>query len=251
MLVYNQRQEQLDLTKQALASLLSQDVGPLDVVVIDNGSVDGILTGGTREWLDSIREPNFTVAYYPKNVSPCKVTNVWLGRLFEDHDDVLGVANDVILPPNLYRKMLEFPQGIVAAGMHGVNPPVIMEEVKRVHGNVHLSVPLIRRWAYDDLIAKDGHFFDEYIEGSNPQKGYFMYASDCDLKVRLVEAGISTAQLDILCWHYGGASHRLGLHSEARAAYAQADLDRDYFYRKWGYPIASPEYAAVEAKISI
>jgi isochorismate hydrolase len=65
-----------------------------------------------------------------------------------------------------------------------------------------------------------------------------MYASDCDLKMRL--EGIPTAQLDILCWHYGGASHRLAVGGQP---YEQADKDRAYFDKKWGHGIDSEQYA--------
>ncbi len=92
-----------------------------------------------------------------------------------------------------------------------------------------MSAMLIRRQAYETLMQRDGYFYDE---------GYFMYASDCDLKMRL--EGIPTAQLDILCWHYGGASHRLAVGGQP---YEQADKDRAYFDKKWGHGIDSEQYA--------
>ena len=101
-----------------------------------------------------------------------------------------------------------------------------------------MSAALIRKSAYDALVAQDGHFFDE---------GFFMYASDCDLKVRLAKAAVPTAQLDILCWHFGGASHRLGIGADA--VYRQADRDRDYFTQKHGSPIESEYYANWLAKL--
>ena len=108
--------------------------------------------------------PGRSMVYsYGHNHSPIALANRHLAQLFggDNHEHVLCLPNDVICPPNLYRKMLERPEGIVAAGMHGANPPVVMEEVKRVHGDVHMSAVLIRKSAYDALVAQDGYFLDE------------------------------------------------------------------------------------------
>ena len=57
-----------------------------------------------------------------------------------------------------------------------------------------MAVMLTRKWAYDALIAKDGFFLDE---------GFFMYASDCDMALRMASCGIRGVQLDVPYWHYG------------------------------------------------
>jgi hypothetical protein len=230
LMVYDRTEAQHELSRKAFESAVAQDI-PVDIFVLDNGST----YRGTPEWL--IGETRKACFYREEeNISPLIFGNRVHGDLFQDYDHVLCIPNDVIMPPNLYRKMLEWPQGLVAAGMHGTNPPAIMEEVKRVHGDVHLSVTLVRKSAHDALVQRDGFFMDE---------GFFMYASDCDLKMRL--DGIPTAQLDILCWHYGGASHRLSI--STKGIYEQADKDRDYFTKKWGFPIGSPEYDARIAKL--
>ena len=245
--MYNQTPEQLSLSKETLASVLAQDI-PVDVYLIDNGSIDHdfIISESTREWTARIKEmPGYervNVATYPSNTSPVKVMNDTLKTLFEFYDAVLGCPNDVVLPNNLFSEVLRWPQGVVAVGMHGEKPPVIMqhEEVKRVHGDVHMSVSMIRRSAYETLMERDGYFFDE---------GYFLYCSDCDLKMRLGEAGIPTCQLDILAWHYGGASHRLGHPSQADLVNERTHADRGYFYRKWGFNVGDPQYGAAIAKL--
>ncbi len=229
VMLYDRAEAQFELSVKAVESALNQDI-PVDVIVIDNGST----CEKTKQWLATIS--NCIVHAYEYNLSPLKRGNDIMADLFyQGYPCVLGCPNDVILPPNLYRKMLERPEGIVAPGMHGANPPVIMEDVNRVHGDVHVSVVLIRKEAHDSLVQRDGYFWDE---------GYFMYASDCDLKLRL--DGIETAQLDILCWHYGGASHRLAIGSDF--VYQQADKDRAYFSKKWGFAIGDPEYNERMAK---
>ncbi len=232
VMVYDRTTEQFELSVKAYESAVAQDM-PVDVFVLDNGST----CEATKDWL---RKIEFAVKFrYEQNIAPTIASNAFLKELFKyGYDCVFGIPNDVILPPNLYRKMLEFPQDMVTPGMHGTNPPAIMEEVHRIHGDIHMATCMIRKSAYDKMVAKYGYFFDE---------NYFMYASDCDMKMRFADAGITTAQLDILCWHYGGASHRLGIGGSA--AYAQADRDREYFQRKWGHPISSEQYGAKVAAL--
>ncbi len=237
VLIYDRTEAQYKLSRAAVESALSQDI-PVDVYIINNGST----CERTKEWLGEVAEPlgSSPVVYsYEQNLSPMKVSNMQLGFLFNaGYDHILGLPNDIIAPPNLYRKMLEREELLVTPGMHGTKTESHdpwTEDVKRIHGDIHMSAMLIRRQAYETLMQRDGYFYDE---------GYFMYASDCDLKMRL--EGIPTAQLDILCWHYGGASHRLAVGGQP---YEQADKDRAYFEKKWGHPIDSEQYGAKIAKL--
>jgi hypothetical protein len=230
--------------------VLAQDI-PVDIYLIDNGSIDDgfLVSESTKNWTDRLQEQievseqYLQVVTYPINISPVKLSNEWMERLFAEYETVLGIPNDVVAPPNLYSELLRWPHGVVTAGMHGAKPPIVMthEEVKRVHGDVHLSVPMVRKSAYEALIEKDGYFFDPH---------FFMYCSDCDLKVRLAQVGISTAQTNLLCWHYGGASHRLGHQSQVQLVNDRTWADREYFDRKWGWGIGSPEYNAIIAKLN-
>lgn len=233
--VYDTTAEQFELTKKAFASIMEQDI-PVEVYVLDNGST----WPQTYYWLqhDVMSKPNCRWIRHESNQSPIKLHNSLLGWIFNEHEYVLSVPNDVMLPPNTYRKMLERPEQMVAANMDGTNPPVLMEDVKRIHGDLHMAVMMTRKSAYDALVEKDGYFMDE---------GFFLYASDCDLKLRILKAVISTAQLDIQCWHYGSASHRLG--AKGNGAFG-ADSDRAYFTRKWGFPIGSDPYNRFVSKLS-
>jgi hypothetical protein len=103
------------------------------------------------------------------------------------------------------------------------------------HEDVHTSVCLIRKWAYDALVEKDGYYLDE---------GFWMYANDCDLKLRLGQCGIHGAQTDIGCWHFGSSTWRLAPDVEQAAMLQQADRDREYFRRKFGFSVGSAEHVA-------
>jgi hypothetical protein len=230
MLCYNQTPKQLELTKDAMASMLGQDVPP-DVFVVDNGSTDG----GTWEMLESLHLGHFTIERNFINHSPIKVANSLMHRLFNEYgyDAILGVANDVVLPPNLLSEMLKCPRGIVTASQTEDRGFPLFESARAVSENTPMAVMLTRRWVYDALVAKDGHFFDE---------NFFNYASDCDIALRLAACGIRGVQLDMQYYHYGSASHRLAPPESGAAQRHQADADRAYFEKKWGFRVDSLEY---------
>ena len=219
MCVYNN----LELTKQAVASVFAQDI-PVELHFIDNGSTDG-----TWEWIQTqpcICQRNDT------NISPLKVGNQMYSAAFKTSAHVLGVPNDVRLPANCYSQLLRWPRGFVCASDNGQNEPEV-REAHAVSENTPMAVMLTRKWAYDALIARDGYFFDT---------GFFHYASDCDMALRMASCGIRGVQLDVPYWHYGSASHRLAPQAEGDAMRRQADVDRAYFVRKYGFRVDSLEY---------
>ena len=79
MLCYNQTPEQLELTTDALASVLYQDA-PVDIVAVDNGST----YGETHKWLAGLTGSGVSIILNPNNISPIKVANNMMGILFED-----------------------------------------------------------------------------------------------------------------------------------------------------------------------
>ena len=150
------------------------------------------------------------------------------------YTQLFGVPNDVILPPNLFSELAKWPRGFVAAWMNEeYNNVAPCERAAAVHEDPHTSVMLVRKWAHAALVAKDGYFLDE---------GYQFYASDCDLKLRMHACGIHGIQLDIQCYHFSGASHRLAPPEISKAITDQADVDRAYFYSKYGFNVGSQEH---------
>ncbi len=240
VLAYNQ----LDLTKQALASIAAQDIGPLEIFVVDNGSSDG-----TREWLEDFKtfvadSHSVHILHNQHNQSPIKVANSLLLHVFSlGHPYVLGVANDVMLPPNFYRNLVRWPRGIVAASEGAGNPPAVIADadVRAVNECTPMAVALIRRWCYDALAAQAGYFYDA---------GYFNYASDCDLALRLGACGIRGVQLNIQYWHYGSATWRLASEIERKGMLRQADVDRAYFVSKWGFKVDDEAYSKTASDIN-
>lgn len=242
LLAFNSTSEQLDQTKDAIVSAMLQDVGNVKLWAIDNGSTDG---GATWEFLTDLasRHPmSVRVSRNEQNQSPIHVGNQSMRELFDSGaQHILGIPNDVVLPPNLYREFLRWPRGIVTGSMTSERDFPHFESAQAVSEHTPMAVVLIRKWAHDALIAKDGYFWDE---------GYFNYASDCDFALRLAACGIRGIQLDIQYWHSCSASWRLADPFTSALITRQADIDRSYFERKWGFRVESERYGALAGDLN-
>lgn len=234
MLCYNN----LALTQEALASIVGQDIGSLDIRVVNNGSTDG-----TEEYLATIAKfmGTISVINLPTNESPVRVANQVMADLFSEYDKVLGVANDVILPFNYYRLANEWPRGIVCGSQSDKKDFTGFDKATVVSECTPMAVMLTRKWVYDALLAKDGYFFDE---------GYFHYASDCDLALRIAACGIRGVQLDVQYFHFGSSSWVLASEQDKVRQLEHAGQDRAYFSRKWGFAVDAFEYGQCAVDIN-
>jgi hypothetical protein len=238
MLAFDQVREQYELTVQALETILSQDIGPLEVLLIDNGST----VPETFQHFQMVRDLYWSkdeptrihVVRNRENISPIKVENRALDYLWQrGHKKVLGVANDVMLPPNAYRLMEEWPRGLVCASQTRERIFPIIEKTEAVNECTPAAVCIIRKWFHDALVAQECHFLDE---------GFFLYASDCDMAMRMKACGIRGIQLNLPYWHHGSAHWRLLSQEDGQKQTNKADADRAYFERKYGFRVDSPEY---------
>jgi GT2 family glycosyltransferase len=239
MLVYNSTAPQLELTKDAVASALDQDV-PIDLFLVDNGSTDD---GKTWEWMQSIACEHICITRNLANVSPVKVGNEMMADLFGrlGYSHILGIPNDVVLPKNLLREFLKWPRGIVTGSMTADRNFPLFDQSRAQNTCTPMAVALLRKWAWEALIAKDGYFYDP---------GYFHYASDCDFALRLAACGIVGVQLDLQYFHVGSASWRLAPLDVAEKITGDADMDRFYFEKKWGFRVDDPRYGQSAADIN-
>jgi GT2 family glycosyltransferase len=226
----------LRLTKDALASLAAQDIGELDLLVVNNGSTDG-----TEEWLSDFHtfvndKHRVTLVNLPENLSPVTVANTFLKQFYATgYQSVLMVPNDVVLPQNAYRLMEQWPRGIVTASPTNQRDFPKFETARAVSNNTPMSLVLLRKWCYDALVSKDGMFFDERLTH---------YGSDCDFALRLAACGIRGVQLDLQYWHYSSATLKLAMPDERRRMDREADVDRQKFFDKWGFKVDDLEYGA-------
>lgn len=224
MICYNNA----DLTRRAVESVLAQDI-PISLTIVNNGSTDH-----TFSYLSTL-SAECEIFQHFTNVSPVRLANSHLARLFAKHPHVLNVPNDVILPPNFYRLALQWPRALVTASMTSERLPS-PEPCHAISECTPMAVNLLRKWGYDALMFRDGYFLDE---------NFFHYASDCDLALRLASCGIHGVQLSIPYWHYSSASLRTASGEKRQRMEEQANEDRAYFMRKWGFRVDSLEYGQV------
>jgi GT2 family glycosyltransferase len=211
----------LELTKRAVTSVLAQDIGNLEFLVIDNGSTDG-----TLEWLESFP---IQLIHNRDNVGYVEATNQGTNLLFLwGSDKVLWVANDVVLDPKTYRLMNEWPKGMITGMAVSEEDFTVPEVVDPAPGTCNFNVVLIRKWLWDAIGEHDPRFQN--------------YASDLDYVIRMHELGITNQALYLNYYHFGSATLNLAPHDEHIQMCQSADRDREEFRKKYGFTCWSPEY---------
>ncbi len=212
-----------ELTIHAVQSAWLQDI-PVKVFAIDNGSTDG-----TVGWL----QDNFVLAdCSPNNAGVSVGWNHGLNAIFRSgYHHCLVVNNDVILPPWFYRSLLEydcpFVTGVGVDSMGAIEAPAQKFPLQPCPD---FSAFLISRFAWDK-IGK----FDE---------GMKLYASDVDYHIRGAQAGVPMMKANVPYFHAGSSTLKNSPEGERQAIKRQADEDRAYFYRKYGFAVGSQEHHA-------
>jgi hypothetical protein len=214
LLAYDQVPKQHELTVQAVESLLLQDIGPLDLLLIDNGSIvrdTPEYFNGLRElYLDRGDDTRIHICQNRANISPVKIANRAFPYFWKlGHEKVLAIPNDVRIPLNAYRVMNEWPRGLVCGSMTEdvAFEPLADDQIVGVNECTPAAVAVVRKWFHDALVARDGYYLDE---------NYWLYASDCDFAVRMALCGLRGIQLNLPYYHYGSAHWRLLSEEEGR-----------------------------------
>lgn len=236
----------LHLTRKAIATFHAQDIaGGVEVLVINNDSSDG-----TAAWLAAQRGL-WQIHSHPA-MSVAQSWNRGLQWAWERGAEyALVVNNDVELRPDTYRHLVADGGGFVTAvgtrdpeklrpnqyvGTAGV--PELADDMPNsyVPPNPHMKRPhpdfscyMIRREVYEKVGP-----FDEGFK--------IAFCEDGDYDLRLYKSGIRAYCLDLPFLHHGSATIKNADPVEIRRIQVQADKNRQYFERKWGFRMASPEY---------
>lgn len=219
----------LKMTQDAVKSVLTQDITPVRVLLIDNDTDEGI-----REWARTKYPRVMTITKYP----PLSVAESWnkgLSLLFNDtgNTHVLVCNNDVVLRKDTYRLLVEDGGDFVTAVgnsdpdcVKALTPPVVPPRP-----NPDFSCFLLTRKVWE-TVGK----FDEQFRGA--------FCEDWDYHVRLHMAGIDAHCIDIPFYHIGSATINIVGDSERDRLQKWADQNRKYFKEKYGFDGGSPEYEA-------
>jgi len=231
-------QNNLALTRNAIATLRDQDIGDVRILAVDNDSSDG-----TQLWLGA-QSDIVTIMNCPAQ-SVAGAWNQALRWIFSRGEDyALVVNNDVELRPDTYRH-LAADGGLFVTCVGNRDPKCIGPDSipddpaypqlwtppdpsrKRPHPD--FSCYLIRRDAWERVGTFDEKFLVAFCE-------------DWDYHVRLHNDGITAECLDLPFYHAGSATVKMATPEEQLRIHRQAEANRKYFEHKWGFKGASPEY---------
>lgn len=211
----------LPLTQIAVKSFLSQDIGDVRVILIDNGSTDE--TGPWARAQEGVSHVNRS-----RHNGVSKAWNLGLKYVFESMKEPYALVsnNDVMLRNDFYRKLVEHGGGFVS-GMT-VEKEDDLEGIAKHSKHPDFSCFLIRREVWEQVGA-----FDEEM---------MLYASDCDYHIRMHQKGIMALNLGIPFLHFRSSTLKHLPSEEADAVRKQADADREVFKGLHGCMPWEPEY---------
>lgn len=233
----------LHLTRNAVKDFLAQDIGDVQVLVIDNASTDG-----TSQWLQT---QDVLTMYNNPPKSVAASWNAGLRWVFEQGAEYALVSNnDVLLRPDTFRHLVEDGGGFVTAV--GSDDP---EKIKPVSATQIGEAPATWDYAVPDPSKKRRHpdfscflIRKEVFEKVGPfdEEYEIAYCEDASYHLRMHQAGIEAVCLDLPFYHLGAQTIKLeygtGLDTQIKE---QADRNRAYFKQKHGVEVGSKEYYAL------
>lgn len=216
------------ITKRCIDSALAQDIGDVRVLVIGNGCADGTIQMlYARYW----NEPCVQIIAHATMRSLNYVWNDAIGSAFiSGHEHVLVINNDIVMRPDTFRLLVQ-DGGLFVTGVSVGS----MTETAKVHVGSRSPHPafscfLIRRECWERVGE-----FDE---------AFWAYASDLDYHLRMDRLGIDAYAIDLPFYHETSSTLRLVDNAMRDMLQAQADADRAYFKRKYGFAGGTDEYYA-------
>jgi glycosyltransferase involved in cell wall biosynthesis len=169
---------------QALESVLSQSVRPLEVIIVDDASIDNSVEI-IRQF--AARDPIIRLIRNERNVGPIENSNMLIGRARGDY--VIGVACDDVLLPGMFEKSLDVLTQHPEAGVSSTLTAVINEEGE-YQGIAHTPV-----------VSWSPCFFppDEVLRSLLRHGSWFMGNTVVYRRAALVKAGAFVVELGPFC----------------------------------------------------
>lgn len=223
----------LHLTKAALKTFLTQDIGDVRVLFMDNLSEED----NTKQWLYGISNNIVRVMFGYENCSVAKSWNKMLDWTFRQGAEYALVCNnDVELRPDTYGHLVadggQFVTAVGRAERACIDPPYVDPDPSKKREHPDFSAFLIRRECY----KKVGKFDEAFLGG---------YAEDADYHIRMHRAGIIAECLELPFYHVGAGTIKNADRKHVREIQQSADKNRALFKAKWGVNVGSEEYYAL------
>lgn len=216
------------MTKGAVRTALAQDIGDVEVLLVNDGSDDG-----TVQW--AALQPVRVISYAPRVPSVAYAWNRGLETLFaEGAPHVLVCNNDIELRTDVYRLLVADPHPFITGV--GVFPdewesrrdaPLTVDGTYRPHPA--FSCFLLRREVWE----KVGEFDEVYLRG---------YVEDAAYHVRMHRAGVVAGSIGVPFLHYASGTANEMTEAEQQALQTQATRNRTHFRETYGFDVGSPEY---------
>src|SRR5271166_935549 len=223
MLVHNN----LEGTKRAVESVLSQDIDNIRLIVMDNDSPQEI-----RSWLLA---NDIACPHYTPQLGVTRAWNIGLEACFDffNCEHCLVVNNDVELPIWFYSALLTVRDDIFIPGLVSgvsVNTPVTLSKAPKLSplsSHPDFSAFLIRRFLWHHLNG-----FDERM---------IYYASDCAFHVEAHRKGYNLVNSGYPFYHERSSTMKTASDEERQAIETQAESDRATFRTLYGCIPGEPE----------
>ena len=221
----------LPLTRNCLPTLLNQDIGDVQVLVVNNASTDG--TAGYLRHLRWTGNP-ITVISFEEQRSVAACWNAALQITLAESEYALVVNSDTELRSDTYRHLVadggQFVTGVGVSSREQVGEPRTPKpEAQRNHPD--FSNYLIRRDCWKKVP------FDEHYIGA--------YGEDAQQHINMHRAGIRAYCLDLPFYHVASGTVKSASPEEVRKIQRNADANRALFKQRYGVEIGSPGYYAM------
>lgn len=213
------------LTERAVESCLAQDLDGTRLIVIDNGSTDGV-----GDYLRSL--PSIELVAIERSIGLHRAWNRALDSIFLERqaEHCLVVNNDVRLRPDTYR-LLRDDGGLFVTGVSADSESELAEvDASRRIPHPCFSCFLLRRKVWERVGP-----FDTSME---------TWAGDGDYHLRMDQMGIDAYAIQVPFLHAVSGTLKTAPNALRQQICRQADLDREAFRRKWGFAIGSRQYYA-------
>jgi GT2 family glycosyltransferase len=217
----------LRMTKNCITSLLAQDIGNVRLLIIDNGSTDGV-----GSYLRTLPRDQVTLISYAHRRPLNKVWNECLRLAFDSLklEYVLVVNNDVELMPEAYRLLRDDGGDFVTGVGTAPDQPLSIGDLSQKRPHPDFSCFLIRGKVWEKVGG-----FDETIHA---------YTGDSDYHLRMEAAGIRAESIQVPFTHIASGTIKYASNTLRDEIQREADEDRARFFKKYGFMPGSPEYCA-------